>query len=173
MIHKKVFLRWVLMASVTLVGAFVAFFLGWFGMIDKLDTTKLSFAIIAVFAVATAWGGMLFWRFENALENKNFKTIDCVRALRDLENDAEHGWFAVGMCEKLGLTGTVFGFVIMLVGGFQNFQAADPQAMQQLLERLSTGMSTAFVTTLVGVICSIALSVQFHYLARVIEREKP
>ncbi|KPJ85277.1 hypothetical protein AMJ57_03685 [Parcubacteria bacterium SG8_24] len=169
---RILFLRWSLVVSLTVVGLVIAAVLGWFELMYRLDVTKLSVAILVVFAAATVWCGLLTWRLETGLEvirgpeNRS-------KLFREVDGNAEHGWFAAGICEKLGLTGTVFGFVIMLIGGFSGFQSTDPAATQQLLERLSTGMSTAFITTLVGVICSILLSIQYHLLARAVERYKP
>lgn len=172
---KRLFLQWALMTSLTAVGVVIAALLGWFGTMYRLDVTKLSLVILAVFAAATAWCGRLAWRTDLALgaqASEDGKKLGFQKFVKETENQAEHGWFAVGLCEKLGLTGTVFGFIIMLVNGFGGFAISDPLAIQRLLERLSAGMSTAFVTTLVGVVCSILLSLQFHQLERSLERLK-
>lgn len=172
MMRRKLFLQWSLILSLTAVGAAIAGTLGWFGLVYRMDVTKLSFVIIAVFAAASCWCGVLSWRLDGGIEW--IKTAENRKKyFKEIEDDAEHGWFAAGLCEKLGLTGTVFGLVIMLIGGFKGFQGTDPQSIQMLLERLSIGMSTAFLTTLVGVICSILLNLQYHRLAQALKKVKP
>jgi len=171
LMRRTLFLRWSLLLSLAAVGAAIAWSLGWFKLAYDLDVTKLSFVILAVFAIATLWCGRLSWRLDTGTEILKTPEIR-QKYFKCIEDDAEHGWFAAGLCEKLGLTGTVFGLVIMLIGGFQGFQGTDPQSIQLLLERLSTGMSTAFITTLVGVVCSILLSLQYHQLARALAKER-
>ncbi|MFC1703102.1 MotA/TolQ/ExbB proton channel family protein [Patescibacteria group bacterium] len=169
MTAKRLFLRWSLIGSLTVVGFSIITSLGWINMMVDYDVTKLSVVILSVFAVATLWCGWLAWRVDRGTPLDSGTPFARMKFIKSIENEAEHGWFAAGLCEKLGLTGTVFGFVIMLIGGFHGFDSSDPASMQQLLEQLSTGMSTAFITTLVGVVCSIILSVQYHLLARKLE----
>ena len=54
---------------------------------------------------------------------------------------------AVDILLKLGLTGTVIGFILMLlpIGEIRDF---DPQVLQQLLATMSGGMAVALYTTL-------------------------
>lgn len=172
MIPKQLFLRWSLMASLIAVFALIAASLGWFGIMYRGDFTRLTVITICVLVAATTWCGALAWKVDRA--NSAPRSQDGVTTfVKRLENDAEHGWFAINLCEQLGLLGTVFGFVAMLIDGFSGVQAGNPQAIQELLERLSAGMATAFLTTLVGYICSIALRFQYHMLDRVIQGMKP
>lgn len=165
---KRLFLRWALFANLVLVMLAIFYQLGWISLIYTMDSTKLSFLILAVFFAALAYCGDLAWRADKLSESKLISQA----AVQGLEIRSEHGWFAAEICEKLGLTGTVLGFVMMLVGGFQSFDGADPQSIQNLLKQLSSGMSTAFITTLVGVICNIILSIQYHALDNHLKRMK-
>ena len=73
------------------------------------------------------------------------------------------GWFVVDLLLKLGLIGTVIGFIIMLasITIIENF---DLTMMQDLLQKMSGGMKVALYTTLTGLITSILLSFQYKFL---------
>lgn len=75
----------------------------------------------------------------------------------------ETGWFVSDFLLKLGLVGTVIGFILMLnsVTLIENF---DLTMMQNLLQQMSGGMKVALYTTLSGLISSILLSLQYKYL---------
>ncbi len=64
---------------------------------------------------------------------------------------------------KLGLTGTVVGFILMLlpIGDMKDF---DPQKIQPLLSSMSGGMAVALYTTLSGLITSTILKFQYFIL---------
>lgn len=77
----------------------------------------------------------------------------------------ELGWFITGLLTKLGLLGTVVGFILMLgsVGRVESFDISD---VQQLLAHMSVGMSVALYTTLVGLTGSMLLGAQYLLLDR-------
>jgi len=77
----------------------------------------------------------------------------------------EHGWFVVDLMMKLGLLGTIIGFVLML-GSVADSPSIDVGAMQEVLRRMSYGMGTALYTTLAGLVGALFLSVQYHVLDR-------
>ena len=70
---------------------------------------------------------------------------------------------SVDILLKLGLTGTVIGFILMLlpIGQIQDF---DPQILQKLLSTMSGGMAVALYTTLTGLVTSILLKFQYFIL---------
>jgi magnesium-transporting ATPase (P-type) len=164
---KRLFLRWALFSNLVLVALLIFYQLGWLSLIYALDATKLSFLILIVFAAAVVYCGVLSWRADKLSESKPLLQAE----VQSLEIDSENGWFAAEICVKLGLTGTVLGFVMML-SGFVGFDGTDPQSTQNLIKHLSSGMSTAFTTTLVGVVCDVILIVQYHVLSNRIKRMK-
>ena len=97
--------------------------------------------------------------------NSNSKESKEVR--NSFENDLtaklETGWFVVDLLLKLGLVGTVIGFIIMLsaITEIENF---DFTLMNTLLQNMSDGMKVALYTTLTGLVTSILLSMQYKYL---------
>ena len=64
---------------------------------------------------------------------------------------------------KLGLLGTVIGFIIML-GSLSNLNSVDITVMQTLLAEMSSGMRVALYTTLTGMLTGIALNLKFNLL---------
>ncbi len=81
----------------------------------------------------------------------------------ELTNRHALGHFTSDALLKLGLLGTVVGFILMLlpVGEIEEF---DPSIMQQLLSAMSGGMAVALYTTLAGLITSTLLKFQYHIL---------
>ncbi|MCG7905076.1 MAG: MotA/TolQ/ExbB proton channel family protein [Candidatus Thiodiazotropha taylori] len=81
----------------------------------------------------------------------------------------EAGWFISGLLIKLGLLGTVIGFVLMLapVAELESFDLAD---IQGLLQRMTGGMGVALNTTLLGLVCSMLLGLQYLMLDRAADR---
>ena len=71
--------------------------------------------------------------------------------------------FIVDLLIRLGLVGTVIGFILMLqsVTLIENF---DIGLMQDLMKNMSTGMMVALYTTLTGLITAIVLMLQNKYL---------
>lgn len=81
----------------------------------------------------------------------------------DITAKLETGWFIADLLLKLGLIGTVVGFIIMLsaITEIENF---DLTLMNALLQSMSGGMKVALYTTLTGLVTSILLSMQYKYL---------
>jgi len=81
----------------------------------------------------------------------------------ELSNKHALGYMTVDILLKLGLTGTVIGFILMLlpIGEIKDF---DTQIIQQLLSKMSGGMAVALYTTLTGLITSVLLKLQYFLL---------
>ena len=82
-----------------------------------------------------------------------------------LKGPQEIGWFVSDMMLKLGLLGTIIGFIFML-GSVANIADFDISSMQEILRHMSNGMGTALYTTLAGLTCSILSAMQYHMLDR-------
>ncbi len=83
----------------------------------------------------------------------------------------ERGWFFSDIVLSLGMIGTVAGFMMMLTG-FATLDFSDIEAAQGMVARLGAGMATALSTTLIGLIASVLLKLQFFMLERTLEREE-
>lgn len=75
----------------------------------------------------------------------------------------ETGWFVADLMIRLGLLGTVIGFILML-GSISTVTSLDLPALQQLLGNMSEGMRVALYTTLCGLSAGILLSFQYQLL---------
>tara|TARA_B110000196_G_C20595719_1_gene408376 strand:- start:118 stop:540 length:423 start_codon:yes stop_codon:yes gene_type:complete len=82
-----------------------------------------------------------------------------------LKGPQEIGWFVSDMMLKLGLLGTIIGFIFML-GSVANIADFDVSNMQKVLRHMSDGMGTALYTTLVGLVCSVLSAMQYHMIDR-------
>lgn len=77
-----------------------------------------------------------------------------------LKGSHEAGWFIVDILLKLGLVGTIIGFILML-GSVADTSSLDVNTMQKVLKQMSSGMGTALFTTLAGLVGSMLLGLQY------------
>ena len=80
-----------------------------------------------------------------------------------LTNRHAFGHFVSDALIKLGLLGTIVGFILMLLP-VSEIEAFEPALMQQLLAGMSEGMAVALYTTLAGLVTSTLLKLQYHVL---------
>ena len=80
-----------------------------------------------------------------------------------LMNRHAFGHFLGDALIKLGLLGTIVGFILMLLP-VSEIEAFEPALMQQLLAGMSEGMAVALYTTLAGLVTSTLLKLQYHVL---------
>ena len=76
---------------------------------------------------------------------------------------ADNGFFVSDLLLKLGIIGTVIGFIIML-SSLSAIDDMNLSKMNNLLLSMSAGMKVALYTTLTGLIGSILLSIQYNFL---------
>jgi len=83
----------------------------------------------------------------------------------ELQGQHQVGWFVTGLLIKLGLLGTVVGFVIML-GSMTHLASLDIAQVQTLMQQMTQGMKIALNTTIIGLVGSIFLGLQYLMLDR-------
>ena len=95
--------------------------------------------------------------------DKNSEKNNLLLIEDELSNKHSLGYLAVDVLLKLGLTGTVIGFILMLlpIGEIKDF---DPEILQKLLSTMSGGMAVALYTTLTGLVTSMILKFQYFVL---------
>jgi hypothetical protein len=87
-----------------------------------------------------------------------------LRGLADkLRSPMQFGAFAGDGLLKLGLLGTIVGFILMLfpIATLDNF---DPTSMKSSMKVMSGGMAVAMYTTLAGLVGSILVKAQYYIL---------
>tara|TARA_E500000178_G_scaffold235285_1_gene231730 strand:+ start:122 stop:832 length:711 start_codon:yes stop_codon:yes gene_type:complete len=75
----------------------------------------------------------------------------------------ELGWFSADLMLKLGLIGTVIGFIIML-GSLSNITTFDVTLLQGVLTTMGSGMGVALYTTLSALVTGVFIAVQYFNL---------
>jgi hypothetical protein len=87
-----------------------------------------------------------------------------LRSLADrLRGSNGFGAFASDTLMKLGLLGTIIGFIIMLAP-IAGLDATDRAMMKSSMGLMSDGMAIAMYTTLAGLVGSILLKIQYYML---------
>jgi len=77
----------------------------------------------------------------------------------------ELGWFLVDLAIRLGLLGTIIGFILIFTS-LSSISLDGAEGLGALLVAMSGGMGTALLTTLSGLIGASFLSVQYLILGR-------
>lgn len=168
----------IVLLTVIVFAFYLLFDLGLLNLIFESDKSKISILILFIYTAATLHWLFLAWRLDGEqkgdgkvsdftkvsnskteLERQNLLSI-----LGDeLSNRHALGHMTSDILLKLGLTGTVVGFILMLlpIGDMKDF---DPQKIQPLLSSMSGGMAVALYTTLSGLVTSTVLKFQYFLL---------
>jgi hypothetical protein len=87
-----------------------------------------------------------------------------LRGLADkLRSPMQFGAFAGDALLKLGLLGTIIGFILMLFP-IASLDSFDPTSMKSSMKVMSGGMAVAMYTTLAGLVGSILVKAQYYIL---------
>ncbi|MAS01759.1 MAG: hypothetical protein CMD48_00120 [Gammaproteobacteria bacterium] len=140
--------------SIIILSIYVLASMHWFYIAITLDKEITS---VSEPTEATLIGRYLL-QVNNSSERINLTLVE-----DELSNKHSLGYLAIDVLLKLGLTGTVIGFILMLlpIGEIQDF---DPKVLQQLLSTMSGGMAVALYTTLTGLVTSMLLKFQYFIL---------
>lgn len=155
------------------------------------DISRISSLIILVFFIYVFRGGFLLFHLRDAINeihkecNLNYKNIFIeiytnylfqinknqnlnIKSLNEEFKSKSYsyvdsGFFVADVLMKLGIVGTVIGFIIML-NSIANIGEIDLSKMNNLILNMSLGMKVALYTTLTGLIGSLLLSIQFNFI---------
>ena len=133
------FTRWIVIFSLTLLGVFILFYTGLINAVYKADVTKISFLILAIFLGCSVRLGYGIFQGVKEFPGVEFLSSELIR---------------------LGLIGTICGFIYMLYFTFSGINIADAAATQSALVCMSKGMGTALYTTAAGLVCNLILRLQ-------------
>lgn len=104
---------------------------------------------------------------------QDYRRIDQTLLLRTLADQLRgsngFGAFVSDTLMKLGLLGTIIGFIIMLAP-IAGLDAADKVAMRSSMGLMSDGMAVAMYTTLAGLVGSILVRIQYYMLDAATQR---
>jgi len=172
------------MLSLVVFSSYLIVDLGILSLIIDSDKSKISLIILSIYVLACAHWFYISINLDkeiSSLDDRNHQTL--IRSFIDkatkedllyqknnldlledeLSNRHALGYLVVDILLKLGLTGTVIGFILMLlpIGEIKDF---DPQILQKLLATMSGGMAVALYTTLTGLVTSMLLKFQYFLL---------
>lgn len=166
------------------VGLFAAWWLQQRGVWAALvagDPSGISLLIVVLFAVGSAWCGrraqalarqalpQSSWRQAHAEQHARAPALAPQLLAEQTHGPHETAWWFAAATLKLGLLGTVVGFMVMATqisstGGFEIEQ------IQTLLQQMTRGMAIALYTTLVGLLGNLGLGLQLLLLDRQADR---
>lgn len=79
------------------------------------------------------------------------------------------GIFVADVLYKMGMLGTVIGFIAMLVS-MRDLGEFDVETMRMALQQMTGGMAIALLTTITGLVCGVLLRLEFNILDNVSTR---
>ncbi len=178
---QRLFWAWAAMAGVALFTGWWLLTHGWWRALIEGDPSGISVGIVVLTLIVTGWCGRRAWRLQQEAEPGAAWRRAYASELRgtpdvaaQLLSERTHGahetawWFAAAAI-KLGLLGTVVGFIVMAtqIGRMPSF---DLDQVQNLLKQMTQGMAIALYTTLVGLIANLWLGMQLLLLDRLADR---
>lgn len=157
-------LKGFILLGVIFFGIFVLHRNGLVTLLLEGDKSYLSYGILSLWLIATLrWLWLLHW-CQLLGEKLSDKRADEEDLESRMERWLNHGWFAADLCLKIGLLGTIIGFILML-SPIRDLTAFDPANLQNALKAMSGGMAVALYTTLAGLASHILLRLQYQLLA--------
>jgi len=175
--------RWIAV-NVFLTALTVAAFLqGWAQIIFIKDITYISYGIAAVFVIALVASGLKAWTISKLFKDSSGIVEHYRRRLAaKADNEGVRGDFREAIKNRLmayissvsyvgnalvviGLIGTVIG-LIMAFSGVSPHLALNIESLGPMVATLLSGISVAFVTTLLGSVCSLWLKTNHFVMAQ-------
>ena len=178
---QRLFWAWAVLFGVAIFAAWWLHTRGLWRRLIEGDPSGISVAITVLSLFVTLWCGRRAWRLQaEAADGSDWRHAYALARAQAPEQAAallsehSHGshetawWFAASAI-KLGLLGTVVGFIFMAsrIGSMPSF---DVDQIQALLTQMTAGMAIALYTTLVGLIANLWLGLQLLLLDRTADR---
>lgn len=180
---ERLFWAWALSAALVLFGAAWMQHRGLWQTLIQGDPSGISLGIVALSVLTTGWCGRRAWLLRQQAQGGTDSSWRAAwRADRrqapdmaaNLLSERSHGphetaWWLAAATIKLGLLGTVVGFIVMAtqIGRMPTF---DIDQVQALLKQMTQGMAIALYTTLVGLMANLWLGMQLLLLDRMADR---
>jgi hypothetical protein len=118
----------------------------WGPLLDVVsrDSTHITVGIILIFIVAHMALTKLITAYSADLEAKL--------------------WFTAELLVAIGMIGTVTGFILMFGEAFASIDTTKPETISAVLTDMASGMGTALVTTLFGIVGSFMLKAELVFI---------
>lgn len=142
-----VLLRWWFVFCLCCFGLGIAYTLGFFGYMLRVDHSYMGIVTLSVFVVTSIWIGFLTYRAHRGDSSFTAHLPTC--------------WFISEGMMGLGMVGTLVGFLVLLSTALGSpINTADTAAMATLISKMGVGFATAALATLVGLVCSLLTKLQ-------------
>ena len=184
----NIFIYWLYFVSLIMIFVYVLESFDFLSGLFREDISYISSLIVSIFVFYLFRGGYYLFKLRDAIDNlsqnstnsKNNVFIDILdeykisssnnpdkKSLQEelklrLYEIVDNGFFVSDTLLKLGIVGTVIGFIIML-SSLSTIDEMNLAKMNNLLLGMSSGMKVALYTTLSGLICSILLTIQNNF----------
>ena len=184
----NVFIYWLYFVSLILISIYILESFGFISGLFREDISYISSLIVSIFIFYLFRGGYYLYVLRNAIDNLNrndlhlnnnifvdildeYKISSSNNSNKKLFQEelksrlyeiVDNGFFVADILLKLGIVGTVIGFIIML-SSLSTIDEMNLAKMNNLLLSMSSGMKVALYTTLSGLICSILLTIQNNF----------
>ena len=184
----NIFIYWIYFISLLTISIYILGSLGFISALLQADISYISSIISIIFIYNTFSCGYYLYKLRDAIvyiefENSAHKYnifLDAYheyKRLMSINSDPksvqedfkiklyeyiDNGFFVADILLKLGIVGTVIGFIIML-SSLSMIDEINLSKMNNLLLSMSAGMKVALYTTLTGLIGSVLLSIQYNY----------
>ena len=187
------FYGWLIITGIIVFGSYVIYDFGLFSKLLTQDITYLSSIILLLFVLVTLYLGNASWQLSKQFafiehtneqqnddswageylqllqwqrqQNSNESESLLARLVERIHRGHSNGWFFSDVLMRLGLIGTVIGFVLMLSTVYE-LKDNDVQALKNLLGTMGSGMQVALYTTLSGLGSALLISIQCQWLDR-------
>lgn len=167
MIKTSGSLKWWLLQSVVILASLYCYHLGLFHLLWIADLSKISWGILVIFSAVSIFIGYMTRKAEVAVRTG---TEACEEFAKDFGTFIPPCRFSAELMAELGMLGTVIGFILTLGPAFEGFDVAKVGA--EMIVKMALGMSTALVTTLVGMVCSMLTRMQLVNMEMVLDAEE-
>jgi biopolymer transport protein ExbB/TolQ len=178
---QRLFWAWAVQLGVAVFAAWWLHARGLWRALITGDPSGISVGIVLLSLVVTLWCGRRAWRLQreaadgsdwrHAYARARAQSPEQAAALLSEHSHGSHetAWWFAASAIKLGLLGTVVGFIFMAsrIGSMPSF---DVDQIQALLTQMTAGMAIALYTTLVGLIANLWLGLQLLLLDRTADR---
>lgn len=140
------FLKWLLIYVICIILQYITYSYGILFEILTKDTTYICTGILILFWIFSTYCGYNIYKKDKSKE--------------------DIGWFMADTFTALGFLGTIIGMVYALTS-FESFNPNDPNSSINTITAMTSGMSIALYTTLVGLIYARLLMVQVFILSKI------
>lgn len=141
---KKQLSKWVTLTCLIVLGLYAAELHGLVSKVLSMDSTGITYSILVLFVLS------------------HFAVVKVCH--KYTEGGELQLWFLAESMIALGMIGTVVGFTMLFGEAFQQINIEDTATVMAAIGDIATGMGTALITTLVGLICSLILKGELVFI---------